>query len=326
MTPRTWLAVLGVLTAVVLPLAGCTPKPTGDIFGNKPGLHVLTSFAPVYCLVASVAGEDADVKTILTEQGPHDYEATAQDAAKLRGANLFFIIGLDLDDGLAKKMMGSAGNVTLVELGEGLPKELLRPMAHEHDHDANKKDEKKEHEHGEHDPHVWLGVPQCVAMVGRIRDDLKKADPAHAAGYDRRAAETVARLQAIQEVGKAKLKDKTEKRFISFHESLGYFAPSFGLQIVASIEPKAGVEPSPQWMSELIALCKKEKVRVIATEPQYSSNNAAQTILRELKRNDPSAAFVEIDPVETAPTDALKPDYLERKLKENVDRLADTLK
>jgi zinc transport system substrate-binding protein len=323
MTLRPWLAGAGLLLALAVPLAGCKTKQENPWSG--PGPRVLTSFPPVYCLAASVAGPDATVQVIMTERGPHDHEYSPTDAVKLEGATLFFINGLGLDDTVAKKMIDGSSNkqVKLVELGEGLPKDLLKEMECDHDHEGH--DHK--HEHGA-DPHVWLGIPQLVKMTERVRDELSAADPAHAAGYAQRAQETAARFQKLQDDGKAMLKGKTERRLISFHESLGYFAKSFDLEIVASVEPKAGVEPTTPWLKKVIETSKQKRVRVIATEPQYSSNTSAETVLRELRRANPElgAEFVVIDPVETAPAADLKPDYLERKLRENLERLAATLK
>src|SRR5262245_36853091 len=106
--------------ALLFAISGCSEAP--DPWGNATGPRVLAYFPPIYSLAASVAGDDAQVQSLLTFQGPHDFEPTARDARKLRRADLFLTIGLGLDDSIAGKLQKSSGNskLKLVELGERL--------------------------------------------------------------------------------------------------------------------------------------------------------------------------------------------------------------
>src|SRR5438309_1428171 len=83
-------------------------------------------------------------------------------------------------------------------------------------------DHAADHKH-DTDPHVWLSPDHAVLMVNTIRDALKEADPAHAAGYDQRAAAYVAKLTALKTYGVDKFKSKRDNRLVSFHDSLAYF-------------------------------------------------------------------------------------------------------
>ena len=157
-----------------------------------------------------------------------------------------------------------------------------------------------------------------------IRDALKEYDPAHAADYDRRAAEYVARLRKIEADGKEMLKDKKNRRFVTFHGSLTYFAKTFDLEIADIIQKVPGQEPTAKELTKLVEACKANKVRVIAVEPQYSGQSSAQRILDELKRQgveDP--VLVEIDPLETAQDADLSAEWYETKMCENLKKLAE---
>src|SRR5437879_1181441 len=133
------LVITGLVPlAAALILSGCNGGADG--WADKPGPKVLAFFPPLYSLAATVAGDDAQVQSLLTTKGPHDYEARTSDARRLRRADLFLTIGLGLDDSVAKKLADTCGNksLRLVELGEKLPKEMLRKGAcscgHEHEH------------------------------------------------------------------------------------------------------------------------------------------------------------------------------------------------
>jgi ABC-type Zn uptake system ZnuABC Zn-binding protein ZnuA len=316
----TWRAVLGTVAAGILlaaGLGGCSKPPEAWPEGKKP--RILVSFAPLYCFAANVAGPDAVVLSLLTTTGPHDYQATAQDAIKLQRADVFFINGLGLDDTFATTLKNSTGRPGLefVELGEGLP-HLIREEAHDHHEHAG-----HSHSHGEYDPHVWLGIPEAVAMVNRIRDTLKKIDPGQAARYDQNAAAYVQRLQKLQADGREMLAGKKNRNVIAFHESLNYFARSFGLNIVGTIQERAGVDPAAGRLPDLVKLCREKGVRVIASEPQYQDNTVVETLRREV---GPDVKVVKIDPLEAvAQGGELRPGYYEDVLRENLRKLHENL-
>ena len=163
-------------------------------------------------------------------------------------------------------------------------------------------------------------------MVEKIRDELKELDPAHAAGYESRAAAYIERLKQLQVEGLALLKDKKDRKIVTFHDSMGYFARTFGLEIVDFIEIAPGAEPSRRKIGQVIETCKKNGVRLITVEPQYPANTSASAILTELKSQGIDAEFVEIDPIETARPDDLKPTYYEDRMRANLKQLAEKMR
>jgi ABC-type Zn uptake system ZnuABC Zn-binding protein ZnuA len=288
---------------------------------------VVVSFAPLYSFAANVAGEDAVVKTMMSTSGPHDFNPTDMDARLIRPANLFFINGLSLDNSVAETLRRGSGAraLTVVPLGARIPEAMLLGGEEHADHDHG---HGHHHDHGDHDPHVWLSPERAIFMVEAICDELKAADPAHAAGYDTRAAEYTAKLRQLQADGKELLKGKKDRKLVTFHESLAYFAKSFDLSIEGVIQKKPGIEPNSTEMSQLIKVCQEKKVRLIAVEPQYATNTSADAILRELRRakvtTDP--AVVQIDPLETADPGAITADWYERKMRANLAALAEAMK
>ena len=309
--------------ATLVLLNGCERKPE-TVWPDKPGPKVLTSFAPVSSFAQNVVGNDGTVKTMLTSKGPHDHGDPTDEHLKLaRTADVLLINGLGIDNELAIRLRKSAGNSALnpVAIGDRVPKDdRFEGACHHAHHEPG-----EVHDHGD-DPHVWLSPKLAGLMVESIRDELKRADPAHAAGYDARTSAYLEKLKQLETDGINLLKDKKERRIITFHDSLRYFGDNFGIQIADFIQPEPGVDPSGSRMKKIIEFCKEKGIRVIAVEPQFSRNTAAGTILKELRDAGIDAEFVEIDTLETADPAELTPEFYELRMRKNLENLARVLR
>ena len=85
--------------------------------------------------------------------------------------------------------------------------------------------------------------------------------------------------------------------------------------------------PGAKKLKSVVDACKKNQARIIAVEPQYASRtSAAKAIIDELKRAGIDGVIIEIDPLETANPEDLRPDYYERKMRANIENLARVLK
>jgi ABC-type Zn uptake system ZnuABC Zn-binding protein ZnuA len=323
-----WVAGLTLFLAAGLGLAlgfpGCA-SPDDGWPKDRPGPKVVVTFAPLYCFAVNVAGDDAVVRNLLTTTGPHHFNPTDKDARLVRRANILFVNGIGLEGDKPENIKKGSGNkeLKIVALGDRIPKDMLCEGSCNHEHEPG-----EEHEHGL-DPHVWLSPDYAVLMVEGIRDELKAADPAHAEGYDRRAAEYVAKLRKLKEDGLAMLKEKKDRRLVTFHDSMAYFAKTFDVQIVGVLQKNPGSEPNETQLKKLIALCSdpERPVRVVCAEPQYSTSNAGAELVRLLKNKGvPDPVLVEIDPLETVPPDQLTPDWYEKKMRANLKALAEAMR
>jgi zinc transport system substrate-binding protein len=305
--------------AILLPLllAGC--RKADDAWPSTGKKRVLASFPPLYCFSQNVAGDDVDVRCLLTLTGPHDFEWTSREILLRDKADLMLSNGLGLDEWATKK--GDKTHAKIVEVAELLPQDQLRPMG-KHEDDGHG------HKHGEYDPHVWLGPPQAKTLVAKIADELGELDPAHKKGYQERAKAYSDKLDELHEYGKTAFKAKKNRNIVTTHDSLGYFADAFGLKVVGSIQIKAGTDVDSRGLTELIKTCKEHGVRVIAVEPQYSKASA-ESLKRELDKKGIAVELIEIDPLETAPAAAGKadpdPGYYLATMRRNVDNLAKAL-
>ena len=70
-------------------------------------------------------------------------------------------------------------------------------------------------------------------------------------------------------------------KLIAYHNSWPYFARRFRFDVIAFIEPKPGVAPSPAHLAQLIAEGRKAQVRAIVHEP-YEPEDASRFVARKL--------------------------------------------
>ena len=326
------------------PLKGCSQAPDFWEEAKPNQKRVLVSFPPLYAITHAIAGDDAYVLSMLTGKGPHDYDGSATDVLMLNKADLLIYNGLTLDDVFVDRMLKAHRNKSLAVLNVGdvlekkdherdeineklkdkLPDLLLHSGGEEHAHEGGEK-----HQHGTHDPHVWLGPEQTMVMTEIIAAKLGEIDPAHRKDYEKRADKFIEELQKLEADGKDAFKNKKHKNIITMHEAFQYFAEGFGVKIVGTIQVKPGTDPDPAKMKELIELCKKNDVKVIAIEPQYSPA-PAESLQRSLKAKGLEVAIVELDPLETVDRSNGKSaipisDYYLKKMRENIAALAKAL-
>jgi ABC-type Zn uptake system ZnuABC Zn-binding protein ZnuA len=325
-------AVLGLLFACAVGfvgavgLPGCGGIPDDGWPKDRTGPKVAVSFAPLCCFAVNVAGDDAVVRNLLTSSGPHHFQPTDRDARLLRRADLFLVNGIGLEGDKPEGMKKGSGNqqLKIVELGSRIPPDKLFAGSCQHEDHAG-----HAHDPDGKDPHVWLSPDYAILLVEAIRDELKAADPAHAAGYDDRAARYVAKLRKLKEDGLAMLKDKKDRKIVTFHDSMTYFAKTFDLKIVGVVQKNPGTEPNDKQLRTLIALCAdpSDPVRVVCVEPQYGTSNSAGALLGELRRAKvPDPVLVELDPLETVKPEDLNADWYETKMRANLRALAESLK
>jgi zinc transport system substrate-binding protein len=297
----------------LLAFSGC--RKGEDVWPSAGKKRVLVSFPPLYSFTKNVAGDHADVRCLLTTQGPHDFEPTSNDVLLARKADLVLINGLGLDEWLTK-LVGK-GQVKVLEVAETIPEKQLRRLGEAEKHEG--------HDHGSQDPHVWLSPPLAKLMVAAIAGKLGEIDPANKNYYQERAHAYSEDLDKLYAQGKAAFAGKNNRNMLAMHDSLHYFADAFGLTVIDHLQPRPGIEADAQKLTGLVSVCKEKGVRVIAVEPQYPQRHA-EALKKELASRGVTVELVEVDPLETAPAAPNKTDpdpaYYMQRMHRNLDNLA----
>jgi zinc transport system substrate-binding protein len=258
-------------------------------------LSVFVSVPPQVCFVERVGGERVSVEALIGPgQDPHTFEPTPRQMARVSSAALYVRVGLPFEARLVEHIARLNPRLTVVDQSRDVSRRRLSEAEAEgggHAHDREP----------ELDPHIWLDPRSAKVQAGTIAAALQAADPAHAAEYAANLQRFREALDAVDRRIAAVLAPFRGRAFYVFHPAFGYFADAYGLRQVA-VET-GGKEPAARHVAALIAAARRDGVRVIFVQPQFSPK-AAETIARSI-----GGVVV--------PLDALAPDCLR-----NLERMA----
>jgi ABC-type Zn uptake system ZnuABC Zn-binding protein ZnuA len=119
-------------------------------------------------------------------------------------------------------------------------------------------------------PHVWLDPENAQIMVRHITDGLIKADPSRRKIYLANQAAYLKQLDELERTLVARFASISNRKIVTHHAAWPYFARRLDLRIRGEIFTQIGSEPSAKRLADLVRLIKKERIKVIVSEPQLS--------------------------------------------------------
>jgi zinc/manganese transport system substrate-binding protein len=218
-------------------------------------------------VTAAIAGDGAQVDVLMPiGADPHSYEASAQQAARLREADLIVANGVELEEGLLDIIADAEDDgVAVLRVGDLLdPKPFVGPRADDHGEEGHDHD-------GGLDAHVWMDPIRMVEAAGLIGDAL---EPILGGAVLERAAAYQEELRALSAEIQAAIDTIPPERrvLITNHFSYGYYAERYGMEILGTVIPAATTEAetSAAQFAELVELIERERIPAIfgsTTEP-----------------------------------------------------------
>ncbi len=263
---------VAAVAGIVL-LGGCAVAPQK----STGRLRVVTTIGVLADWARQVGGDRVEVTSILSgNESPHTYEIKPADVKTVADARVLFKVGLGMEEWLDPAIQNS-GNKTLVVVGAatGLTDIV---QGDEHDRSGN--------------PHVWLDPEYAKLGIKNLVTALVKLDPKGESLYRKREAAYFVRLDSLSAVISAQFAGLSDRRLITYHDAWPYFARRFGLDIIATVEPIPGQEPSARELARLVDLIRRERIRVITTEPQLPS------VLPNMLASETGVKVVVLNPLE----------------------------
>jgi manganese/zinc/iron transport system substrate-binding protein len=232
-----------------------------------PKIHIVATVGMVADIVRALAGEQADVTTLIGEGvDPHVYKPTRNDVLLLSRADMIFYNGLLLEGKMAE---------TLARLGrQGKPVHAVAALLAE---DALLAAEGNPQHH---DPHIWMDARLWARAVDQVASALIEHYPAWAESVPVKAAAYKASLEHLHRYVAEIMGTVPEERrvLITAHDAFHYFGRAYGVEVLGiqglSTESEAGLNDINRLVDTLV----QRDIRAIFVETSVADRNVRALI------------------------------------------------
>ncbi|NOX57594.1 MAG: zinc ABC transporter solute-binding protein [Planctomycetes bacterium] len=279
-TNKIRFSTVASLCLLALAASGCretsaNKNEAGTSKSDEP-MRIYVSIPPLKFAAKAIGGDRVHVSTLLAPgQSPATYEPTPKQMVDLSKSKCLFAVGVPFETQVVSSIAASMPDLPVIDTTINIVRRKATHR-HSHAHDASANHE----QHAEAlDPHVWMNPRHMRSIAERICSELCRLDPDGATLYTKRMSELRHSLDALDSKLTTALGALSNRRFYVYHPSLGYFADAYGLKQVA-IE-RDGKEPTAKELIDLVARARKEGVRLIFVQPQFSQR-AANSIAKQI--------------------------------------------
>ena len=284
---------------------------TSNVFaGDSNMLNVCATIPELGSLTSEIGGDKVSIKVFAKgTEDPHYIDAKFSYIRMLRNADLFIQIGMDLEVGWAPFLLKNSRNKNIQPGGRGFldASQNIAPL----DVPTGIIDRSMGDIHPQGNPHYLADPMNGLLVAALIRDRLSVLLPEgkeyFAARYEnfrKRLGEAMIgkalalkydfeKISLLYEHGRLEgfLRKQEDMDLlggwigalesyrgtpiiITYHNSWPYLASRFGLVVVAQLEPKPGIPPSPAHLLNVIRTAKSKKANVILMEPWLNKKPA----------------------------------------------------
>lgn len=270
---KIFIAAIAVSSAAVLFAVGLTGSV--KVYEKKKTSVVAATFAP-YDFARQIAGGDAEVTMLLAPgEESHTFEPTASDIMKIEQCDVFIYGGGESDEWV-NSMLSSIDTekisvIRMMDVTENLKEETLEGMENE--------EESHDHEDEEYDEHVWTSPKNAEKIVSAISKAICEKDKEHSETYEKRTAEYLSKLNALDKEFEAFSKKAADKHFVVGDRfPFKYLADEYSLKFyVAFPGCSAQSDANPTTIAFLSQKVKEEKIPVVF-KVDLSTGSVAKSI------------------------------------------------
>lgn len=279
-------------------------------------LRVVASVPDLGDLVREVGGSEVEVSVITKgPQDPHFVEARPSFVRVLHDADLYLEIGRELEVGWSSVLLRAARNPKILPGSRGYlaASAAIEPLQVPTGPVTRAMGDV--HPYG--NPHFMTDPLSGLRVSALIRDKLAELRPAADEGFRVRRQSFAKRLMERlvgPELAATRDPDELARRLeagdldasqlggwlgearalrgvgvVEDHSAWAYFARRFGLDVVATLEPKPGIAPTTSHLSEVVERVKARRARVILASPYFDPRHASWVAERTGARIAPMA-------------------------------------
>ena len=272
MKKRPGISELIIALSFLLPISLLSPASAESL------MKVFVSIPPQKYFVQKIGGDLVDISVMVPPgSSPATYEPKPRQMVKLTESKIYFAVGVFFEEVWLKKFADVNPEMKIIATQNGIEKIPMKRHLHAY---------KETHLHkavaraGSKDPHIWLSPPFVMLQARNILDALVRVDPTNRGIYESNYKGFVTELVDLDLKISDLFADTGQgTRFMVYHPAWGYFAKAYGLiQIPVEME---GKKPTPRGLQQLIRSAKKDGIKVVFAQPQFSTKSA-ETIAKAI--------------------------------------------
>lgn len=270
------IKIISLILSAALVITGFSGCGAANVSGGDK-LSIVTTIFPPYDFARQVAGDNADVKMLVTPGGEsHAYEPTPQDIIAVQSCDIF-ICGGGESDVWTNDILGAINTdkvkvIKMMDCVSVVEEEAVNGA--EEDHDGA--------EEIEYDEHVWTSPKNAILISEAIKNALVEADSDNSAVYGDNFAAYKEKLTAldnefIEAANGARVKtlvfgDRFPFRYLMDELGLDYYAAFPGCSTETDVSAKV--------MAQLVAAVKENDIKAVYYI-EFSAKTIADTIAAE---------------------------------------------
>lgn len=262
-------------------------------------LKIVTTIPDLADIAARVGGERVEVEALAKGyQDPHYVDAKPSLILKLRRADLFIQVGLDLEIGWVPPLLDAARNQDIYYGGKGYVDaskdiDLLEVPRGD---PAQLRAQGDIHVWG--NPHFWLKPQNAKIIAKNILNKLLVVSPDDGEYFQKNFETFRAQIDSADALWQEKFAPYKNVNIIAYHNSWPYFAEHFSIKTAGFIEPKPGIPPTPAQLLSVIKTMREKNIKVIIVSPYFDdkpANSVAEQVGAEVVPFAPSVgAFKDV--------------------------------
>jgi zinc/manganese transport system substrate-binding protein len=239
-------------------------------------IPVVATFSVISDILANVAGDRLDIKTIVGAGGDCElYQPTAADVATAARASAIFINDLneEFEPWLEPLLKQAAFHGTKVVVSRG-----VHTLTSEEEHPVSGRQLAESI-----DQHAWLDPRNGLIYARNIAEALARLDPDGAAGYRSRAAAYAQEIQAVDDWARREMAavPAGKRRALASHDSLQYIANAYAITLLSVNGWTNKAEPSAEELAKLARQIRAAHVKALfldsITDPRAIRRIAEET-------------------------------------------------
>ena len=212
-------------------------------------INIIVSILPQIDFVENIGKDKVNVSAMIPPGfSPATYDPNIEQLKKLSAADLYIRIGhIPFEKTQMKRLEDLNPKMKVVDSSKGI--EIYK-----------------------NDPHIWLSPRLVKIQVENIYLALVEIDPENKDFYEKNKNEYLAKLNDLDLELQNAFSEMQNKKILVFHPAFGYLARDYGFeQIAIEIE---GKESSVENLAKIIDTAKKENIKTIFVQKQFSQKSA----------------------------------------------------